>query len=134
MNGKTFLDTNILVYAYSSGDPREQRAEELVLAGGTISVQVLTEFVNVSTRKQGRSWPEIQRVLLTVRALLDPPVPLTATTHEYAVSAARRFNLHIYDAMIVAAAVDAGCTTLYTEDMQHGQVIDGLTIRNPFRT
>lgn len=60
--------------------------------------------------------------------------PLTLATQERAVAYAKRYMADIYDASIIAAAVLAGCTTLYTEDMQDGQVIDGLTIRNPYST
>jgi predicted nucleic acid-binding protein len=129
---KPFLDTNVLVYAFAVGDRRSETAEALVAAGGVISVQVLNEFVNVSRRKLGRDWAEIESATGVLRVLLDPPLPLTLELHETAVVLARDHGFAFYDALIVAAASRAGCVTLYSEDMQHGQTIDGLTIRNPF--
>lgn len=132
MNAKPFLDSNILVYVFSKGDPRTAIAENLLFDGGVISVQVLNEFVNVLQHKERRPWAEIRTALTSVRALLDPPVQLTVKLHEKAVTLAERYGSRIYDCLIVAAALEVGCTTLYTEDLQHGQVIDGLTVRNPF--
>ena len=132
MNAKPFLDTNVIVYAFSSNDPRNARAEALLESGGVISVQVLNEFVNVSRRKQERGWHEIHEALSILKILLDPPQPLTLELHEAAVDIARDFGFSIYDALIVAAALRAGCPILYSEDLQHGQGIGQLTIRNPF--
>jgi len=132
MNAKPFLDTNIIVYAFSSNDARNVRAEALLEAGGVISVQVLNEFVNVSRRKQGRGWDEVDDALAVLKILLDPPHPLTAELHESAVKIARDRGFSIYDSLIVAAALRADCSILYSEDFQHGQMIEQLTIRNPF--
>jgi predicted nucleic acid-binding protein len=76
MNAKPFLDTNILVYAFASNDPRSKLAEDLLAAGGVISIQVLNEFVNVSRRKLAREWVEIEDAL-SVFGL--HPVRLTAS-------------------------------------------------------
>jgi predicted nucleic acid-binding protein len=133
MNAKAFLDTNIIIYAFSSNDPRRDKAEALLHAGGIISVQVLNEFVNVSRRKIHRDWDEIQDALTILRALLDPPQPLTIDTHEVAIGVAREYGFGFYDALIVAAALRAGCPMLYSEDLHAGQVIERLTIHNPFR-
>ena len=132
MNAKAFLDTNIIIYAFSSNDPRRDKAEALLHAGGIISVQVLNEFVNVSRRKIHRDWDEIQDALTILRALLDPPQPLTIDTHEVAIGIAREYGFGFYDALIVAAALRAGCPMLYSEDLHAGQVIERLTIHNPF--
>ncbi|HJQ55830.1 MAG TPA: PIN domain-containing protein [Vineibacter sp.] len=132
MNGRPFLDTNIVVYAFSSNDPRTEQAEALLAAGGVISVQVLSEFVNVSRRKLGRGWAEIDEALGVLKVLLDPPEPLTMELHEAAVDVARRHGFSIYDSLIVAAASRAGCAILYSEDLQHGQRIGQLTVQNPF--
>jgi predicted nucleic acid-binding protein len=132
MNAKPFLDTNILVYAFASNDPRSDRAEALVTAGGVISVQVLNEFVNVSRRKLRREWVEIEDALGVLRTILDPPIPLTIKLHEAAVWLARDHGFPFYDSLIITAAIRAGCGILYSEDMQHGQTVDGVTIRNPF--
>jgi predicted nucleic acid-binding protein len=133
MNAKAFLDTNIIIYAFSSNDPRRDKAEALLHAGGIISVQVLNEFVNVSRRKIHRDWDEIQDALTILRALLDPPQPLTIDTHEVAIGVAREYGFGFYDALIVAAALRAGCPMLYSEDLHAGQVIERLTIHNLFR-
>ena len=132
MNAKPFLDTNIIVYAFSSSDPYNEKAEALLKAGGVISVQVLNEFVNVLHRKQRRDWEEIHQALGVLKILLDQPQPLTLEVHEAAVCIARDHGFSIYDSLIVAAAQRAGCSILYSEDLQHGQTIERLRIQNPF--
>jgi predicted nucleic acid-binding protein len=132
MNVKPFLDTNVIVYAFSSNDPRGEKAEALLAAGGIISVQVLNEFVNVSRRKHRRDWDEIQDALSVLKVLLDPPQPVTIAVHDAAIVIARDYGYHFYDSLIVAAALRADCSLLYSEDIQHGQTIEGLTIHNPF--
>ena len=132
MNAKPFLDTNVVVYAFTSNDPRNEKAEALLSAGGVISVQVLNEFVNVSRRKHRRGWDEIQDALGVLKTLLDPPQPLTLEIHEAAIGIARDYGFGFYDSLIVAAALRAGCSILYSEDLHHGQSIGRLTIRNPF--
>ena len=111
---------------------RTGKAEALLEAGGAISVQVLNEFVNVSRRKLGRGWDDIGEALGVLKILLDPPLPLTVEVHETAVRLARDNGWSIYDGLIVAAALRAGCDVLYSEDMQHGRTVERLTIRNPF--
>ena len=132
MSAKPFVDTNILIYAFTSDDPRSKRAEIILADGGTISVQVLNEFVSVSRRKQLRDWSEIAKILDVLKVLLDPPLPLTTEIHEAAIGIARDHNFHFYDSLIVSAALQAGCLVLYSEDLQHGQRFEGLTIQNPF--
>ena len=132
MNAKPFLDTNILIYAFASNDPRSEEAEALLAAGGLISIQVLNEFVNVSRRKLRREWPEIEEALSVLRTILDPPIPLTIEVHEAAVGLVRNSGFSFYDSLIIAAAIRAGCRILYSEDMQDGKTVDGMTVRNPF--
>ena len=132
MSDKPFLDSNILIYAFASGDARKEKAEALVAAGGIVSVQVLNEFVNVWRRKQGRDWNELLEALAVLKTLLDPPLPLTMETHELALNVARAHGFRFYDSLIIAAALRASCPVLYTEDLQHGQTIKHLSIRNPF--
>ena len=132
MSVKPFVDTNILIYAFTSDDPRSERAEGILAAGGTISVQVLNEFVNVSRRKQRRDWSEIAKILDVLKALLDPARPLTMEIQEAAIGIACDRGFHFYDSLIVSAALHAGCLILYSEDFQHGQRFEGLTIQNPF--
>jgi predicted nucleic acid-binding protein len=97
-----------------------------------LSVQVLNEFVAVTRRKLDKSWEEVRRALDVLRVFCPEPVPLTVETHERAVHIAERYGYSIFDSLIIAAALHAGASTLYTEDMRDGQAIDGLTIRNPF--
>jgi predicted nucleic acid-binding protein len=132
MSVKPFLDTNILVYAVAPEDRRSAIARDLIANGGVISVQVLNEFVNVARRKLRRDWPQIEGALSLWRTLLDPPIPLTVDLHESAIAVARHHRLAFYDALIVAAAIQANCAVLFTEDMQDSQKMEGLTIRNPF--
>jgi predicted nucleic acid-binding protein len=134
MSVEVFFDTNILVYSTIKDDRRSSVAAELILDGGRVSVQVLNEFANVSCRKLKRSWPRIRQDLLSFQAAIPDPLSLSVTTHQFALTIAERDGLSFYDALIVASALEAGCTTLLSEDMQDGRVIDGrLTIRNPFK-
>jgi predicted nucleic acid-binding protein len=126
-----FFDTNLLVYAFLDVEKR-QRALDLLASGGVISVQVLNEFTNVARRKRQRSWPDIQNAVSVICAQFPDIVPLTADTHRVALALAREHDFAFYDALIVASAIEAGCDVLYSEDMQHGRAIGGLTIRNPF--
>lgn len=133
MSADVFLDTNILVYAIVQNDARTVQAAALLRQGGIISVQVLNEFTNVARRKLRRSWPEIADALAALRVLFPEPRPIAPATHEAAVEIAARNGFAFYDALIVASALEAGCSTLLSEDMQDGQVIgERLTIRNPF--
>jgi len=132
--GEDFFDTNVVLYLLSADPAKADRAEELLAIGGTISVQVLNEFVAVASRKLHMSWIEIREVLAQVRAVCTVE-PVTIETHERALRLAERYGISIYDALIVSAALLANCKTLHSEDMQDGQVIERqLTIRNPFTT
>ena len=127
-----FFDTNVLLHLLSADAAKADRAEELIAGGGRISVQVLNEMVAVARRELGMTWRETRDVIAQIRAVC-PVSPLTVETHERGAQVAERLGVSIYDGMIVASALLAGCATLYTDDMQHGQVIDGqLTIRDPF--
>ena len=133
MSGKVFFDTNVLLYAIGQHDARTPTAEALIARGGRISVQVLNELASVARRRLRMSWPEVTEALGAIRILCPSPLPITAEMHDAALRLAGQHGFHIYDALIVAAALEADCATLYTEDLQSGQVIDGrLTIQNPF--
>lgn len=132
-DAEVFFDTNIVLYLLSGDNVKADRAEELLAIGGIISVQVLNEFTSVALKKLRMSWPEIRDVLAQVRAVC-PVEGLSLDTHDRAVQVAERYGLSFYDALIVAAALIAGCSTLYSEDLQDGQVIERqLTISNPFK-
>lgn len=126
-----FFDSNILVYAVST-DSKRDRALAAIADGGVISVQVLNEFTNVLRKKQKLDWPVIEAALRSLRLRFPDITALTADTHAAALTVARQHGLAFYDALIVAAAIEAGCDTLYSEDMQHGREIEGLVILNPF--
>lgn len=135
MSGRIFLDTNVLIYAYAAFEPAKKA--QAVAASSTgerwISTQVLIEFVNVSHRKLKISWPDIQ---ITLVELLDNHRVLqtTAATIAHATRLADRYGFSWFDALIVAAALECGCETLYSEDLQHGQLVDGsLRVVNPLR-
>jgi predicted nucleic acid-binding protein len=128
---KRFFDTNILVYAFLDIDKRD-KAIAVLAEGGRISVQVLNEFTNVARQKRQRPWPEIEAAITVIREWFPDIVPLTEQTHARALALARDHGLSFYDALIVAAAQEAGCDTLFTEDMQHGRKFGSLNIVNPF--
>jgi predicted nucleic acid-binding protein len=133
MNDRAFFDTNILVYVVGQKDERTARAEALIGAGGIVSVQVLNELASVSHRKLGMSWAEVDEALAAIRVLCPSPIPLTVDTHEAGLHLASKYRFNFYDALIAAAALEADCSTLYSEDFQDGQVIEGrLTVCNPF--
>ena len=133
MSASAFFDTNVFVYAVVQDDLRSQKAEELIAEGGTVSVQVLNEFADVVRRKAKMPWDEVRFAIENIKALCPDPLPVTLDTHEEALTIAEKYGYRIFDALIVASALEAQCTILYSEDMQDGQVIDGrLTIRNPF--
>nr|WP_249810978.1 PIN domain-containing protein [Bradyrhizobium sp. 149] len=125
------MDTNILVYAQQTGT-KATISRDLIDQGGTISVQVLNELANVLRKKQGISWRDIELVFDDIDNALDPAFALTAKISRAALALARDDGFAFYDALIVAAAIEAGCDTLYSEDMQHGRNVGGLTIVNPF--
>jgi len=133
MNDKSFLDTNILLYAFREDDRRNETARILLVRGGLTGVQAVNEFVAVARRKLGMSWTDISRALAAICKLCPSPVPLTLEIHGKALQIAERYGYHIYDSLLIAAALKTSCTTLYSEDMHDGQVIEGLTIRNPFQ-
>jgi len=128
-----FIDTNVLVYLASADAAKAARAEAVLRAGGTISVQVLNELANVARRKMGMGWAETREFLNALGGLLTV-VPVTVETHETGLALAERYGFSVYDAMIVAAAVGAGCGTLYSKDMRNGMVLaEGVRMVNPFR-
>jgi predicted nucleic acid-binding protein len=132
MPDRVFFDTSVLVYLAVQDDARADAAYRLLVKGGVVNTQILNEFVNVARRKMRMDWDEIEQILADIRSATGPVFPLTVRIHEAGIKIARRYGYRIYDALIVAAALDANCTTLYSEDMQDGQRIGDLTIRNPF--
>ena len=130
---RAFFDTNVLIYAFAKDERRTRIAESLLAGGGVVGVQTLNEFVAVAVRKLAMPWEEVLEALSALRVLFPSPVPLTVQTHDAALGIARRYGYHIYDSLVIAAALEARCNTLLSEDMNDGQTVEGLTIRDPFR-
>ena len=137
MSADDFLDTNILVYSVDRRFPeKRERAAELVAKSvddrtGCISYQVVQETLNVLTTKLATP-PE--RLQLMMDDVLIPLWQVNATAGLYrdAISLQSQYGFSFYDSLIIAAALEAGSTRLYSEDLQHGQQIQQLTILNPF--
>lgn len=136
--GLAFIDTNILLYAYdASAQGRHERAAALVgdLAGrraAAASVQVLQEFYVNVTRKIAKTLPHgeaVDRIRAFARWPIHEP---TARDVVAAADIADEAQLSFWDAMIVHSAAELGCRVLWSEDLNAGQVIAGVTVRNPF--
>ena len=128
-----FFDTNILVYAASAHELKCERADALLASGGTISAQVLNEFANVARRKLQLEWMAIRTFLDGVQEVSDVRA-IDGAIHRSALTLAEQHRLALYDAAIVASALTAGCTTLFTEDLHDGMIFEGrLRVINPFR-
>lgn len=131
MSAEVFFDTNVLLYLLSGDPAKAGRAEALLAEGGTISVQVLNEFASVCRRKLGLDLADVRAFVETFQAVCEV-VPVDLPLHENGVAIAYRHQISVYDGLIVAAALRAGCRTLFTEDLNHGQRVDGLVIVSPF--
>jgi predicted nucleic acid-binding protein len=128
-----FFDTSVLLYLLSTDAGKADRVEALLAERGTISVQVLNEFAAVAIRKLKMPLPEVREVLDTIRAVCDVE-PVTIGTHDRALAIVERYGFSLYDSLLVAAALIAGSKVLYSEDLQHGQLIERhLRVVNPFR-
>ena len=131
MPGK-FLDTNILLYLMTPDDKKASISKRLLDDDCVISVQVLSEIANVLRRKHKLPWADIRRFLDTVKQLVTV-VNIDVDLHIIGIGIAERHGFAVYDSMIIAAAIQSGCDFVMTEDLQHGQSIDGLvTVFNPY--
>jgi predicted nucleic acid-binding protein len=127
-----FADSNVLLYLTSDDVAKAEIAQHLLAARPVISVQVLNEIANVVRRKFGRSWTDVRALLDRVEMFVEVR-DLTRATHRRALAIAEHYRTSWWDALIVAAALEAGCETLYSEDLHTGLVIDArLTVVNPF--
>jgi predicted nucleic acid-binding protein len=132
MTVRAFADSNLFIYAESDDGEKSAIATALIEAQPVTSVQAINETVNVLTRKYGFTLAEAHEVAESLLDLCEV-VPLDVATVREAIRLVRRYRFSHWDSLIVAAALLAGCERLYSEDLQHGQVIDGrLTIVNPF--
>jgi predicted nucleic acid-binding protein len=132
-----FIDSNVILYSFDTRDGRYDEAsrlvEESVLTSACISFQVVQEVINVLTRDLERPGLE-QLVDLALQDILKPMWRIMPSSDLYihAFAIRNRYRYAFYDSLIIAAALDANCTRLYSEDLQHGQRIERLTIINPF--
>lgn len=134
MSAEVFLDTNIVIYAYSAQEVNKFESANRLIDAGTavISIQVLNELTATLARKFGVAWPQIGAVIaeLVQRCAV---APLSVSTVQSAIQLAERYGYRYYDCLILATALERGCFIVFSEDMQHGQVIAGrTTILNPF--
>lgn len=138
MSGTVFVDTNVLAYARDRAEPdKQRRAAEWMAAlwesrRGRTGFQVLQEYYVTATRKLDppRSPTDVREDILALHAWR--PLPVGFGTVEDAWRIEDRYGLSWWDALVVSAALEGGCGVLLTEDLQHGQVIDGLTVIDPF--
>jgi predicted nucleic acid-binding protein len=128
---KPFIDSNVVLYLFSSDTVKADRAEALLQSGGLISVQVLNEVASVCLRKLKMTWKDIDSVLETLKSTCEV-LPVTLASHEKAVGLAKRFQISLDDANIVATAILFGADTLFSEDMQNGMSMESVTVVNPF--
>jgi len=131
MPADVFFDTNVLLYLLSDDARKAGRAEEILSLGGVISMQVLNEFAAAALGKKMLDFAELRENLETIRTVCTVKA-VDLETHELGLTLAERYRFSVYDSMIIAAALRAGCTTLYSENFQHRQTIERLTIRDPF--
>ena len=134
MSGNVFLDTNIIIYAYSLSDSKKQliASEVLLNYDCAISTQVINEYCNVCFKK---NLMRISEILLDVDNILDicDLVKINEATIKQALSIKNSYGYSYYDSLILSSALESNCSILYSEDLQHGQVIENsLKIVNPF--
>ena len=132
MSGPAFFDSNVLIYAFTQAGEKTERARHVLSFGGAVSVQSLNETANTLRRKFNVGWPRIGQIIDAIVDLCPSPSPLSLETHRAALRISERYGYSLYDGMIVASAIESGCTILYTEDLQDGQVVEGVRIENPF--
>lgn len=129
---KVFFDSNIVLYLLSAEPDKANRIEQLMESGGMISIQVLNEITNVARRKLNMSWKNIKELLSVLRNICQL-APFNIETHDKALQIAERYQLSVYDALIVSSALLGGSKILYSEDMHSGLLIDKqLLVSNPF--
>jgi predicted nucleic acid-binding protein len=137
--GKFFLDTNVFAYTFDPNAPaKAKRSEDLIRtavvdATGVISYQVVQEFFNVAFRRfpVAMTGDEATKYLIAVFGQLVV-IQSSEALYAEALRLYGRYRLAWYDSLIVAAALEGGCSTLYSEDFQHGSIIEGLRIENPY--
>jgi predicted nucleic acid-binding protein len=131
-----FLDSNVILYVFVTGSEFKRRiaeklVEDSIEADAVISFQVVQEVLNRLSRQDQSSRTDAERVLSNVLLPLWKVMP-SEQLYRRALATHTRYRFSFYDSLIIAAALEAGCDRLYSEDLQHGQRIEGLTIHNPF--
>ena len=127
------FDTNVVFYAFTGAGPKAFAAQAVIERADFISVQVLNEFANAVRRKQDRPWPDIRLALDRLRLAVPAILPLDESAHLEATRLAERYQIGLYDALVLAVALIGEARTFYSEDLQHGMLIDeSLRIVNPF--
>jgi predicted nucleic acid-binding protein len=139
MSAEDFIDSNVFIYQLDGSDPRKQAIADTLVrraladGSGCISHQVVQECLNTALRKAAvRLQPAEARPWLDVVLLPLMKVGPTPALYQRALGVQARWGFGFYDSLIVAAALQAGCTRLLTEDLQHSQQIETLTVHNPF--
>jgi predicted nucleic acid-binding protein len=128
------LDSNVAIYAFTEVGAKAAVAADVIGKADFISVQVLNEFAAVARAKQRRSWSEITEKVADLRSAVTRVLPIAPEANAEALRLAERYRLSFYDALMLAVALRGGARTFYSEDMQHGLVIDDtLRIVDPFR-
>ncbi|MFI3184564.1 MAG: PIN domain-containing protein [Methylococcaceae bacterium] len=137
MSANAFFDTNVLVYLYSIDEPKKQQAALQIIEQSEnrwISTQVLSELSNTLRKRFKLEYDVIANVLIEIQASFQV-ITVQPSTIEHALHLAQTYRYSYYDSLILAASLEKTCQYLYSEDMQHQQVIDqNLTIVNPFKT
>jgi predicted nucleic acid-binding protein len=139
MSARRFFDTNVLVYAYDSGEPTKQRCAQELLREGLesrtvmISAQILSEFFVTVTRKIREPLPVSEAVEVLERLAMLPVVAVDWPTVRQAVRIQQRYGLSYWDGLVLAAAQGAGCSKVVSEDLNPGQGYDGIVVENPFQ-
>lgn len=134
MGQPAFFDSNVLIYAFTQAGDKTNTAQQILSRGGAVNVQALNETANTLRRKFNVGWPRIGQIIDAIVKFCPKPLPVGLDTHRAALRICERYGYSIYDGLIIAAAKEAGCATLYSEDLQHGQIVEGVKIDNPFLT
>jgi predicted nucleic acid-binding protein len=134
---KSFIDTNILIYALDQADPAKQQKARALLKtlqekeSGVISTQVLQEFYVVSTAKLKLNVALVKKIIVTLKYLKTITVDLKIIKEAIDCSALNKISF--WDALVVTTAKSSGCHSIWSEDLGHGQQISGVRIINPFK-
>jgi predicted nucleic acid-binding protein len=128
---KPFIDSNIIIYAFSD-DPRRETAIDVIAAGGVITIQILNEVANVLLRKLHMPAREVEQAVSVVASRFGDVFQITRDLQTEALDLVGAHGFSFFDALHVAAALYHGCDLFLSEDLQHGRLVGPLAISNPF--